>query len=232
MLRIAPLRTGVEILASEHTGLVPLPASVGALPAAFPVVAQWVVHPDLWTHELLDATGDRIGLLLLCAPGPAAEQRFTAVQAALPDPDDLYLGLRPGEEHWLWFDDPWPATFQIRGREYPTQLDPAQWTVTERQAHRISPFAPQSTATPIQAQQTWVIRTGGSDTGHLARRADGAQQWWARTAFLFQRLIPPGPDGVWRFEPSPPLSAPPTGMVPIDAPDGLLPTIDLSGRTL
>lgn len=205
MLRVAGVRTGVEILGSEDAALVPPAGPIVGVPQEFRPVGstQWVEHPDLWPHEILDTSNQPIGLLILCNPSSEAMARFNEVSAVLSDPDVLYLGLRPGQEHWIWFDGvlPWPDEFRLRGAEYATQLDPTVWNAASRRAYTISTFAPQPGASLMAFEKTWEILTSSQSTpaGFLLKSTTDEQQWWGRWKPLMQGLIPPGPDGTWRF---------------------------------
>lgn len=235
MLRVAPVRTGVEILGSESTWLVPVdPPYDQGLPETFVQVGTTALraHPSLWVHELLDpGLSDVIGYLILSAGDPDSVALFEATAAALTPlgplgPDAIYKGFRPGEEHWIWLDQPWPASFALRGLEYAVTL-PAPVTEGERFAYPIDQFASAGGPAALEGR-TYRIRTdpGAPAVGYLAIDGQDTQRWAARPKALYQGLIPPFKDGTWRFDE---VSAASTvGMVPLSR--GELARIDLSDR--
>ncbi|MEM6931221.1 MAG: hypothetical protein AAF602_30095, partial [Myxococcota bacterium] len=150
MLRVAPLRTGVEILGSETTWFVPVDPTFGQeLPPSFVPIGTSgeFAHPAMWIHELLDPGQTTvIGYLILSPGDPESVALFQETRAALdavgpPGVDAAYKGLRPGEEHWIWLDGPWPSDFVLRGLEYPSRL-PSNVFSAPRFAYPIDQFDP------------------------------------------------------------------------------------------
>lgn len=235
MLRVAGLRTGVEILGSETSWLVPVdPPFAGVLPTAFRQVGtNRYAHPSLWVHELLDSvSGDVLGYLIMAPEDPESVALYAETEQALeslgaPGVNAAYQGLQPGEEHWLWLDVPWPDGFVLRGAEYALAV-PEQALTGPRSAYPLDRFV-DGPAPPLATERQYRIATTaqGAPVGYLSLDAEETQTWAADPAALYQQLIPPGPKGTWHFESVTNATAPST-YLPLSS--VALGRIDLSAR--
>jgi len=234
MLRVAAVRTGVEVLGSETTWLVPIdPPYDEGLPPEFLRLegSPLHVHPAMWIHEILDPAGPLLGYLVMSPGDERSVELFEATASAIGDVepagvDGAYKRFRPGEEHWIWLGAPWPDAFVLRAVEYTAELD-ANVLEQPRFAYPIDQFRLQGGPVAL-AERRYRIRTdpGGPPVGFLSLDGEDQQIWAADPNALYQRLIPPHADGTWRFDQTT-AEAPPS-FVPLS--QGLLPRIDLSSR--
>lgn len=199
MLRLAGVRTDVEILGSEDVFLLP---QVPGL-TQFKGVGDRMVQPDLWAHELVTPNGETVGVLAMCVASDGASQSRRLEADAMGVLDRVYFDMNFNQERWLWNPntEPWPDRFVVRGPGYPYGVDPQAWVGVAPETYPIGSFQDEGTTPPPLggAVRTWEIRTS-QVAGYLQMDNLGRQRWSARRAFLYQQLLPPGPDGGWHFE--------------------------------
>ena len=238
MIRIAMKRTGVEILGSEHSSLMPAKptapwfSSLQSLGFQTLPQAGLVANPDVWVHLITAPNGEKLGNLVLCNPDPT---RFQAVAAlGQQAQDQVYAGFTPNTEHWQWVGlgptDLWPASFVLRGGAYGRRPVLAG---AQRVAYPMDVFGVKQPGQALfqgaeTAAQRWEIHTDALPSGPIggmARFEDGSQRWWARPDYLVNGLIPPGKKGTWQFQPEGP---PPNGVAFVQLLSGALPGTALS----
>ena len=207
MIRVAGVRTGVEILGSETEGLYPPiqgqpadPAQLGALGLKLGPGGE-VLNPWLWVHELT-VNGAPAGQLVLCDPALA---KLTATIPPAVQP--YFSGLQPGEEHWRWSGPDVPPAFELRGNPWPAEVrEPA----VRVDRFVIGAFDAKGPGVPARdvPRDAWAITTD-ADPEPIGAVVMGPtiQRWFARPGFLVDGLIPPGSDGRWVFERAVPLGA-------------------------
>ena len=217
MIRIARMRTGVEVQGSENDSIVDIDPPTYATHLARLVSVHGftdygqntVAHPGIWVHDILHQDNDTVlGQLVLVDADLFDDLVADSVLGmnALDVKTKLFAGLERGHEYWLWLSlqDPsvWPS-FRLRGAEYPTALLGFGQVTGVHVPMDEFDMSPQTSSSIQAGQEIWSVTTDGLPNNQpvaiFTRSAGSVQRWWAHRDYLVARLLPPDSNGIWHF---------------------------------